>query len=95
MAEGGGSLARNAALREQAKNLSEGAVHAGSGGEIATGGMQFGKVECRSDDVTSGGRVAEQLVFAFGVKATQGGMNVGARHGALAPVGEGELAALR
>src|SRR5207245_2760333 len=81
-------------LREQAKHLGEGAVHAGGGGEIATGGMEFGKVECGADDVTSGRRVAEQLVFSFGVKAAQGGMNVGAGHGALAPVGESELAAI-
>ena len=54
MAEGGGFLARNAPLREQAKNLSEGAVHAGGGGEVAAGGIEFGKIECGADDVTSG-----------------------------------------
>jgi hypothetical protein len=54
VAEGGGFLARNAALREQAKNLSESAVHAGGGGEIAAGGMEFGKVECGPDDMTPG-----------------------------------------
>ncbi len=54
MAEGGGFLARNAALREQAKNLSESAVYAGGGGEIAAGGIEFGKIECATDDVTSG-----------------------------------------
>ena len=95
VAEGGGFLARDAPLREQAKHLGEGAVHAGGGGEITAGGMEFGKVECGADDVTSGCRVAEQLVFSFGVKAAQGGMNVGASHGALAPVGEEELAATR
>src|SRR6266581_4495426 len=91
VAEGGGFLARDAPLREQAKHLGEGAVHAGGGGEIAASGMEFGKVERRSDDVTSGCRVAEQLVFSFGVKAAQGGMNVGAGHAALATVGEREL----
>ncbi len=54
VAEGGGFLAGNAALREQAKHLGEGAVHAGGGGEVAAGGMEFGKVECGADDVTSG-----------------------------------------
>ena len=71
VAEGGGFLARDAALREQAKNLGKSAVHAAGGGEIAAGGIQFGEVECRSDDVTSGYGVAEQLFFSFGVKATQ------------------------
>ncbi len=37
MAEGGGFLARDAPLREQAKNLTESAVHAGGGGEVAAG----------------------------------------------------------
>jgi hypothetical protein len=92
MAEGGGFLARNAPLREQAKNLGERAVHAGGGGEIAAGGMEFGQVECRSDDVTTRRWVAEQLVLSFGVKATEGGMNFGAPHAALASVGESELA---
>ena len=54
MTESGGFLARNAPLREQAKNLSESAVHAGGGGEIAAGGMEFGKVECGADGVSSG-----------------------------------------
>ncbi len=91
MAEGGGFLARDTPLREEAKNLSESAVHAGGGGEVAAGGIEFGKVERRSDDVTSGCRVAEQLVFSFGVEAAEGGMNVGAGHAALATVGEREL----
>ncbi|HYT07557.1 MAG TPA: hypothetical protein VEL77_07905 [Rugosimonospora sp.] len=94
VAEGGGFLARDAPLREQAKHLGEGAVHAGGGGEIAAGGMEFGKVECGADDVTSGHRVAEQLVFSFGVEAAEGGMNVGASHSALAPVGKAKLAAV-
>ena len=94
VAEGGGFLAGNTALREQAKHLGEGAVHAGGGGEITAGGMEFGKVECGADDVTSGCRVAEQLVFSFGVEAAEGGMNVGASHSALAPVGEKELTAV-
>jgi hypothetical protein len=94
VAEGGGFLARNAALREKAKNLSESSIHAGSGGEVAAGGIKFRKIERRSDNLTSRRRVAEQLVFAFGVKAAQGGVNVGAGHGALASVGEGELAAI-
>jgi hypothetical protein len=45
MAEGGGFLAGDAPLREQAKHLTEGAVHAGGGGEVAAGGIKFGKVE--------------------------------------------------
>jgi hypothetical protein len=95
MTEGGGFLARNAPLREQTENLSESAVHAGGGGEIATGGIEFGKVECRSHNVASGCGAAEQLFFSFGVKGTHGGMNVGAGHGALASIGKGELTAGR
>ncbi len=95
MAKGGRFLAGNAPLGEQAKNLSESAVHAGGGGEVAAGGIKFGKIECATDDVTSGRRIAKQLFFSFGMKAAQGGMNVGAGHGALASVGESELAALR
>ncbi len=94
MAEGGGFLARDAALREQAKHLTESAVHATGGGEVAAGGIEFGKVECAADDVASGGRIAEQLFFSFGVEAAERGMNVGARHGALATVGESKLAAV-
>src|SRR2546428_427989 len=94
VAEGGGFLAGNTALREQAKHLGEGAVHAGGGGEIAAGGMEFGKVECGADDVTSGCRAAEQLFFSFGVESAEGGMNVGASHGALATIGKCKLAAV-
>ena len=54
VAEGGGFLAGNTALREQAEDLGEGAVHAAGGGEVAAGGIKFGKVECATDDVTSG-----------------------------------------
>ncbi len=92
MAEGGGFLARDAPLREQAKNLTERAVYAGGGREVAAGGIEFGKIECATDDVTSGCRVAEQLVFSFGVEAAEGGMNIGARHSALAAIGKFELA---
>jgi hypothetical protein len=91
MAESGGFLARNAPVREQAKNLCESAVHTGGGGEIAAGGIEFGKVERGADDVASGRGPAEQLLFSFGVKGTEGGMNFGAAHGALAAIGESEL----
>ena len=93
MTEGGGFLARNAALREQAKNHSQSAVHSGGGGEVAAGGIEFGKIERGSDGAGAG--FAEQLVFTFGVEAAERGMNVRAGHGALATVGEEELAALR
>jgi len=95
MTESGGLLARDAPLREQAENLSESAVHAGGGGEIAAGGMEFGKVECPSDNVASGRGAAEQLFFSFGVKRAEGGMNIGAGHGALAAIGESKLATVR
>src|SRR5207245_11107159 len=93
LGEGVGFLARNAALREQAKNLGEGAVHAGGGGEVAAGGIEFGKIECATDDVTSGCRIAEQLLFSFGVEGAARGMNLGASHAALATVGGRDLAA--
>ncbi len=95
MTESGGLLARDAPLREQAENLSESAVHAGGGGEIAAGGMEFGKVECPSDNVASGRGAAKQLFFSFGVKRAEGGMNIGAGHGALAAIGESKLATVR
>ena len=95
MAESGGFLARNAPVREQAKNLCESSVHTGGGGEIAAGGMEFGKVERGADDVASGRGPAEQLLFSFGVKGTEGGMNFGAGHGALAAIGESELTTVR
>lgn len=95
MAEGGGFLAGDAPLGEEAEDLSESAVHAGGGREIGAGGIEFGKVESRSDHVASGRGAAEQLLFSFGVKGTHGGMNVGAGHGALASIGKGEPAAGR
>jgi hypothetical protein len=52
--EGGGFLARDAALREQAEHLGESAVHAGGGSEIAAGGIEFGKIETGADDAASG-----------------------------------------
>ena len=52
--EGGGFLARDAALREQAEHLGESAVHAGGGSEIAAGGIEFGKIETGADDVAPG-----------------------------------------
>src|SRR5580700_10511012 len=54
LGEGGGFLTRNAALREQAEDLTEGAVHAGGRGEIAAGGIEFGKIETGADDAASG-----------------------------------------
>ena len=94
MAEGGGFLARDAPLGEQAKDLSESAVNSRRGSEVAAGGMELGKVEYGADDVTSGCRVAEQLFFSFSVKAAAGGMDFGARHAALAAIGERELATI-
>jgi len=94
VAEGGGFLARDAPLGEQAKDLSESAVNSRRGSEVAAGGMELGKVEYGADDVTSGCRVAEQLFFSFSVKAAAGGMDFGARHAALAAIGERELATI-
>ena len=53
LGEGGGFLARNAALREKAENLAERAVHAGGGGEVAAGGIEFGKIESGTDDAAA------------------------------------------
>ena len=95
LGEGGGFLAGNAALRKEAKHLAESAVHAGGGGEIAAGGIEFGKIEGGADDgAPSGAGRAKQLVFAFGVVVAERRMDVGAGHGALAAVGEHELASL-
>jgi hypothetical protein len=94
MTEGGGFLTRNPALREEAKNLRESAVHAGGGAEVAAGRIEFGKIERLSDDVTSGHRVTEQLFLSLGVKAAAGGIDVRAGHGALAAIGEHKLATL-
>jgi len=93
--EGGGFLAGDAALREQAKHLAEGAVHAGGGGEIARGGKEFGKVErLAADEVASAVRGSEQLLFALVVIGAERRMNIGAGHLALASVGEHELTAI-
>ena len=93
--EGGGFLAGDAALREEAKDLAEGPVHANGGGEITAGGIEFGKIEGAADDgAPSGAGCAKQLLFAFGVVVAERRMNVGAGHGALAAVGEHELATL-
>ena len=95
LGEGGGFLARDAALREEAKDLAESAAHASGGGEIAAGGKEFGKIEGAADDgAPSGAGCAKQLLFAFGVVVAERGVNVGAGHGALASVGEHELATL-
>ena len=93
--EGGGFLAGNAALREEAKDLAEGPVHANGGGEISGDQVEFGKIEGAPDDgAPSESGCAKQLLFAFGVVVAEGRMDVGAGHGALAAVGEHELAAL-
>ncbi len=92
VAEGGGFLAGDAALREQAKDLAESAVHACGGGEVVRGGIEFGKVELAGDEGAS--RIAEQLVFSIRVIRAERGVNVRAGHGALASIGEHELAAL-
>jgi len=42
MREGGGFLARDAALGEQAENLAKSAVHPGSGAEVAARREEFG-----------------------------------------------------
>src|SRR5437879_6377896 len=55
--ESGGLLAGDAALRQQAKNLAQSAVHAGGGREIAGGGKEFGEVE--GSGFAAVGRVAE------------------------------------
>jgi len=95
LGEGGGFLAGDAALREEAKHLAERAVHARGGGEIAAGGIEFGKIEGAPDDgAPSEAGCAKQLLFAFGVVVAERRMNVGAGHGALASVGEHELATL-
>ena len=79
VSEGGGFLARDAALREEAKDLGEGTVHAGGGREIAAGGIELGKIKGRSaGDARGGMRNAEQLVLSFGVVPAEGGMNFGA-----------------
>ena len=53
--EGGGFLAGDAALREEAKHLAERAVHARGGGEIAAGGIEFWKIEGVPDDGAAAG----------------------------------------
>src|SRR5690242_3711357 len=74
--EGGGFLAGDAALREQAKHMTEGAVHAGGGGEVARGGKQFGEIVALAADEAFREGLAEQLFFAFGMVDAERGMNV-------------------
>ena len=74
--KGGGFLAGDAALREQAEDLGESAVHAGGGGEVAGGGKEFGEIVGSAADMGLRERLAEELFLAFGVVNAERGMNV-------------------
>ena len=94
LSEGGGFLAGDAPLRQQAKNLGESAVDTGGVGEVAAGGIEFGEIEFAAEEGADAPRGAEQLLFPFVVIAAEGRMNFAAAHGALAAVREHKLAAL-
>src|SRR5260370_37347258 len=59
LGESGGFLAGDAVLREQAKDLAESAAHAGGGGEVVRGGIEFREGEVSGGEGASRG--AEQM----------------------------------
>ena len=82
IAEGDGVFARDAVLREKAKDLAEGAVHSGSGGEVGGEVLEFG-----GQGEFALGKKGENLLLAGGMVEAKIGMLIGAEHAALALVG--------
>ena len=90
IAEGDGVFARDAILREKAKDLAEGAVHAGGGGEVSGESYEFGgQIEFAF------GKKGEDLLLTSSMVAAKIGMMIGAEHAALALVGREKAAARR
>ncbi len=90
IAEGDSVLARDAILRQKAKDLAEGAVHSGGGGEI--GGESF---ELGGQGEFALGKKGKDFLLASGMVEAEIGMMVGAQHAALALVGREKAAARR
>ena len=90
IAEGNGVFAGDAILRQKAKDLAEGAVHSGGGGEV--GGKSF---ELGGQGEFALGEEGEDFLLAGGVVEAEIGMMIGAQHAALALVGGKEATARR
>ena len=90
IAEGDGILARDTILREKAKNLAEGAVHSGGGGEVGGESFEFG-----GQGEFALGKKGEDFLLASGMVEAEIGMTIGAEHAALALVGREKAAARR
>jgi hypothetical protein len=90
IAEGDSVLARDAILGQKAKDLAEGAVHSGGGGEV--GGESF---ELGGQGEFALGKKGEDLLLASSMEEAEIGMMVGAQHAALALVGRKKAAARR
>ncbi len=82
IAEGDRVFARDAILREKARDLAEGAVHSSGGGEVSGESFEFG-----GQGEFSLGEKGEDLLLASGVVEAEIGMTIGAQHAALALVG--------
>ena len=81
IAEGDGILARDAILREKAKDLAKSAVHPGSGGEVGGESFEFG-----GQGEFTLGKKGKDFLLASGVVEAEIGMTIGAEHAALALV---------
>ena len=90
IAEGDGVFARDAILGEKAKDLAEGAVHSGGGGEI--GGESF---ELGGQGEFALGKKGEDFLLTSGMVEAEIGMMIGAQHAALALVGREKATARR
>ena len=90
IAEGDSVLARDAILREKAKNLAEGAVHSGGGGEVRGESFELG-----GQGEFALGEKGEDFLLASGMVEAEIGMTIGAQHAALALVGRKKAAARR
>jgi hypothetical protein len=90
IAEGDSVLARDAILGEEAKDLAEGAVHSGSGGEVGGESFEFG-----GQGEFALGKKGEDFLLASGMEEAEIGMTIGAQHSALALVGREKATARR
>lgn len=90
IAEGDSVLARDAILREKAKDLAEGAVHSGGGSEVRGESFELG-----SQGEFALGEKGEYLLLASGMIEAEIGMVIGAQHAALALVGGKKATARR
>ncbi len=90
IAEGDSVLARDVIFREKAKDLAEGAVHSGGGGEVRGESFELG-----GQGEFALGEKGEDFVLASGMEEAEIGMVIGAQHVALALIGREKATARR